>query len=62
MDEPVPGRRIAGTLRFIAELQSVAAECAAAGTWGDELTSRRRQRDDLRIPEIRIEERQVKAL
>jgi hypothetical protein len=62
MDERPPGRRIAGTLRFLAELQSVAAECAAAGAWNDELSSRRRQRDEVRFPEIRGEERQVEAL
>jgi hypothetical protein len=62
MDSPVSSRRIAGTLRFVAELQSIAAECAAAAVWDDELTARRRQRDDTRPAESRTEELQVKAL
>jgi hypothetical protein len=53
-------RRVAGALRFLAELGSVAAECAATGVWDDELSARRRQRGDARA-EIR-EELQVKAL
>jgi hypothetical protein len=55
-------RRVAGALRMLAELSSVAAECAAAGVWDDELTARRRQRDDARAGEFRTEDLQVKAL
>ena len=47
---------------MLAELSSVAAECAAAGVWGDELTARRRQREDARAGEFRNEDFQVKAL
>jgi hypothetical protein len=47
---------------MLAELSSVAAECAAAGVWTDELTARRRQRGDARVGEIRSEDFQVKAL
>jgi len=62
MDEPASGRRIAGALRFLAELQAVAAECAAAGVWDDEFTARRRQRDETQAPQLRSEEPLVKAL
>jgi hypothetical protein len=62
MDEPTSGRRIASTLSFLAELQSVAAECVTVGSREDEITTRRRARGDLRTTEIRSEERQVKAL
>jgi hypothetical protein len=62
MDHPASSRRVAGTLRFLAELQSIAAECAAAGAWDDELTTRRRQRDDVHATQTSSEERQVKAL
>ena len=55
-------RRVAGALRMLAELSAVAAECAAAGVWDDELTARRRQRGDARVSELRSEELQVKAL
>ncbi|HEY6236598.1 MAG TPA: hypothetical protein VIW69_15975 [Candidatus Elarobacter sp.] len=47
---------------MLAELSSVAAECAAAGVWDDELTARRRLREDARAGEIRSEGLQVKAL
>jgi hypothetical protein len=46
---------------MLAELSSVAAECAAAGVWDDELTARRRQRVDAR-GDFRSEDLQVKAL
>jgi hypothetical protein len=46
----------------LAELRAVAAECAAAGVWDDEISARRRQREETRQPEIRSEERLVKAL
>jgi hypothetical protein len=55
-------RRVAGALRFLAELSSVAADCAATGVWDDELTARRRQREDSRGVDVRAEELQVKAL
>ena len=61
MEATSDSRRIAGALRFLAELNSVAAECAAAGVWDDELTARRRQREDVRGIEI-SEELGVKAL
>jgi len=48
MDSTTENRRVAGAMRFLAELSSVAAECAATGVWDDELTARRRQRDDTR--------------
>lgn len=53
---------MAGALRFLAELSSVAADCAATGVWDDELTARRRQREDSRGADVRAEELQVKAL
>ncbi len=40
-------QRFAGALRFVAELSSVAAECARSGAWTDELTVRRRLREDV---------------
>jgi hypothetical protein len=49
-------------MRFLAELSSVAAECAATGVWDDELTTRRRQREDTRGPDLRTSELQGKAL
>ncbi|HEX3462667.1 MAG TPA: hypothetical protein VHS78_01270 [Candidatus Elarobacter sp.] len=49
-----------GALRFLAELGSVAAECAATGVWDDELTARRRQRGDANAENR--EELRVKAL
>ncbi|HEY0393704.1 MAG TPA: hypothetical protein VGD01_04350 [Candidatus Elarobacter sp.] len=55
-------RCVAGALRFLAELSSVAADCAATGVWDDELTARRRQREDSRGADVRAEELQVKAL
>lgn len=55
-------RRLSGALRMLAELSAVAAECAAAGVWGDELTARRRQRGDLRFGDRRTDDLQVKAL
>ena len=61
MEATSDSRRVAGALRFLAELNSVAAECAAAGVWDDELTARRRQREDVRGIEI-SEELGVKAL
>ncbi|MDB5073594.1 MAG: hypothetical protein JWM87_4705 [Candidatus Eremiobacteraeota bacterium] len=61
MNATSDNRRVAGALRFLAELSAVAQECAAAGVWDDELTARRRQRVDTRGVEIR-EEHQVKAL
>jgi hypothetical protein len=49
-------------MRFLAELSSVAAECAATGVWDDDLTARRRQRDDTRGFDLRAGEFQGKAL
>jgi hypothetical protein len=48
MDSTTESRRVVGAMRFLAELSSVAAECAATGVWDDDLTARRRQRDDTR--------------
>ena len=62
MNATSESRRVAGALRMLAELSSVAAECAAAGVWDDELTARRRQRVDARGAEFRSEDLQVKAL
>jgi hypothetical protein len=62
MDSTTESRRVAGAMRFLAELSSVAAECAATGVWDDELTARRRQREDPRGPELRTSELQGKAL
>lgn len=63
MDFAPPPRQIAGSLRFLAELRAVADECAATGVWDDELTARRRQRDDGRITtESGRAELEVKAL
>ena len=56
-------RRVVGALRFLAELSAVAAECAEAGVWDDELTARRRQRESvLGLSEAQAQELQVKAL
>ncbi len=62
MDSTTEARRVAGALRFLAELGSVAAECATTWVWDDELTVRRRQRDDMRGIDPRAEELRVKAL
>jgi hypothetical protein len=63
MDFTPPPRQVPGVLRFLAELQSVAAELDATGAWDDELTARRRQRDDVRTAgDSQVLERQVKAL
>ncbi|HYW53335.1 MAG TPA: hypothetical protein VFF00_05035 [Candidatus Elarobacter sp.] len=62
MNATSDNRCVAGALRFLAELSSVAEECAATGVWDDELTARRRQRDDSRGSGVRAEEIQVKAL
>ena len=60
MNATSDSRRVVGALRFLAELSAVAAECAATGVWDDELTARRRQRDDTRAESY--EEQRVKAL
>jgi hypothetical protein len=63
MSSPFEARRLGGTLRFLAELESVAAEFVASGVLDDELTSRRRQRgDSYGFEEAVTEELQVKAL
>jgi hypothetical protein len=62
MNATPESRRMAGALRMLAELSSVAAECAAAGVWDDELTARRRLREDARSGELRTDDLQVKAL
>ena len=63
MNATPESRRIAGALRMLAELSSVAAESAAAGVWDDELTARRRQRESvLGLSETQAEELQVKTL
>jgi len=62
MNATPDSRRVAGALRMLAELSSVAAECAAAGVWDDELTARRRLREDARGVDFRSEDLQVKAL
>lgn len=35
-------------MHFLAELSEIAEECAATMVWDDELTARRRLRDDVR--------------
>ena len=55
-------RRIRGALDFLAELEAVALECAQTGVWDDELTIRRRQREDIRPGLPLPSEAQVKAL
>ncbi len=63
MSSSSDSRRITGALQFMSELHAFAAECAATGVWDDELTVRRRQRDDARAgAEFRQGEKQVKAL
>lgn len=62
MDSTTEARRVAGALRFLAELSSVAAECAATRVWDDELTARRRQRGDVRAADRRTEVLEGKAL
>jgi hypothetical protein len=61
MNATSDSRRVVGALRFLAELSAVAVECAATGVWDDELTLRRRQREDVRGADI-LEELGVKAL
>jgi hypothetical protein len=56
MDSKTESRRVVGAMRFLAELSSVAAECAATGVWDDDLTARRRQRDDTRGLDLRAAE------
>jgi hypothetical protein len=63
MDGTSHDRRVTGALRFLAELSSVASECAATWVWDDELTARRRLRDDSRGAGVRTaEDGRVKAL
>jgi hypothetical protein len=63
MNASSDSRRVVGALKFLAELSAVAAECAEAGVWDDELTARRRQRESvLGLSELQAEELQVKAL
>lgn len=63
MNASSDSRRVAGALRFLAELSAIAAECAEAGVWDDELTVRRRQRESvLGLSETQAQELQVKAL
>jgi hypothetical protein len=63
MNASSDSRRVVGALRFLAELSAVAAECAEAGVWDDELTARRRQRESvLGLSDTQAEELQVKAL
>ncbi len=63
MNASSDSRRVVGALRFLAELSAIAAECAEAGVWDDELTARRRQRESvLGLSETQAEELQVKAL
>ena len=55
--------RVTGALQFVSELHAFAVECAATGVWDDELTARRRQREDARTgAEIRQGVKRVKAL
>ena len=55
--------RVAGALQFLSDLHAFAVDCAATGVWDDELTARRRQRDDARGgAEVQPGEKQVKAL
>ena len=62
MSFPTESRRIRGALAFLAELQAVALECAETGALDDELSLRRRQRDDVRPAPLHATEAQVKAL
>ncbi|MEA2666926.1 MAG: hypothetical protein QOI11_3870 [Candidatus Eremiobacteraeota bacterium] len=63
MNSASDSRRLTGALQFLSELHAFAAECAATGIWDDELTARRRQREDARTgADIRQGEKQVKAL
>ncbi|MBV8298490.1 MAG: hypothetical protein JO083_02875 [Candidatus Eremiobacteraeota bacterium] len=63
MNASSDSRRVVGALRFLAELSAIAAECADAGMWDDELTARRRQRESvLGLSDMQAEELQVKAL
>ena len=63
MNASSDSRRVVGAVRFLAELSAIAAECAEAGVWDDELTARRRQRESvLGLSEAQAEELQVKAL
>ena len=63
MDSPQHTRRISGALRFVRDLHAFADECAALGVWDDDLTARRRRRDDVRVDDARTsKELQVKVL
>ena len=61
MDVTVAARRIPGALAFMAELHEFAVACAALDL-DDELTLRRRQRDEPRLTASAAEEPLVKAL
>lgn len=65
MSSPVNPRLVAAALDFLSDLQTFATDCAATGLWDDELTVRRRQREEIRSsdgPSPVAEETQVKAL
>jgi hypothetical protein len=62
MDLLPSDRRLTGALDFVAALHAFAVECAATGVWDDDLTARRRLRQDLRAGEAAAQEPQVKAL
>ena len=61
MDECSTDRRLRGVLRFLADLTDVAAECAASGATGDELTARRRLRLGARTAEPARDRREAQA-
>ena len=48
MNPTSESRRVTSALHFLAELSEVAEECAATTVWDDELTARRRLREDAR--------------
>ncbi|HEX3550944.1 MAG TPA: hypothetical protein VHT53_11240 [Candidatus Elarobacter sp.] len=61
MDGSSDGRRLAGVLRFLADLSDVAAECAASAVKNDELTARRRLRAVPRGVDAATPKREAKA-
>jgi hypothetical protein len=62
MSFPTESRRIRGALAFMAELHAIALECAETAVFDDELSLRRRQRDDARPVPTQAAEALVKAL
>ena len=59
---PTESPRVRGALTIVAELEALALECAHSGAWHDELSVRRRRRDEAPPAAPLPAEVQVKAL